>query len=71
MRIRVGAKLGKFPVRTKLVLDTSVLDQVSHIFNYLGCEIIYDYDTGVVRKVNKFQSICGTILITLGKKTLK
>jgi hypothetical protein len=31
---------GKFPIRTKIIIDNNILEQVSR-FNYLGNEIIY------------------------------
>ena len=39
---------GKYPIRTKIVMNNQMLDQVSH-FNYPGCNISYgtdiDWDT--------------------------
>ena len=45
------ALLGKNPVRTKIVIDNSVLEQVSH-FNYFGCDISYRKDNDIERKLN-------------------
>ena len=52
-KINVMAFLGTNPVRTNIVIDNSVLVQLSH-FNYLGCDISYRKDNDIGRKLNKF-----------------
>ena len=37
------ALVGKYHLRTKIVLDNKSIEQVSH-FRYLGCDITYDVD---------------------------
>jgi hypothetical protein len=46
---------GKFPIRTKIVIDNNILEQVSH-FNYLGNEITYMQEKDIHNKLNKFQA---------------
>ncbi|XP_039275024.1 uncharacterized protein LOC120349129 [Nilaparvata lugens] len=58
---------GKYPIRSKIVIDNKVLEQVSQ-FSYLGCEISYKDELDVEKKVGRFQMICGSISRTLGKK---
>ena len=52
--------LGENSVRTKIIIDNSVLEQVSH-FNYLGCDISYRKDNDIKRMLNTFSYTCGTI----------
>ncbi len=59
---------GISPVRTKIVVDNKIIEQVSS-FNYLGCEIGHDEDTN--KKLSKFQSVCGIIHRTIENKTRK
>ena len=61
---------GKYPVRTKIVVNDIVLEQVKH-FKYLGCDISYDRSNDIEDKLNKFTHICGTISRTLKNKTRK
>lgn len=61
---------GKNPVRSKILVNGNILEQVSH-FNYLGCDISFKYEKDIEKKVNRFQMICGTIGRTLGRKTRK
>ncbi|RZF44869.1 hypothetical protein LSTR_LSTR004494 [Laodelphax striatellus] len=61
---------GKFPTRSKIVVDDFILEQVSE-YNYLGCHISFKEDVDIEKKVGKFQSICGTISRTLSKKARK
>ena len=63
---------GKFPVRSKIVLEGTVLEQVSD-FNYLGCTISIGNDTGrdITTKISRFQMMCGVIHRTLRTKTRK
>ncbi|KAK7861914.1 hypothetical protein R5R35_009378 [Gryllus longicercus] len=64
------AHCGKYPIRSKIVIDNTVIDQTSN-FNYLGCDISYDTDKDIENKTNKFQSICGIINRTLQNKARK
>lgn len=67
-KTKVMAFCGKSPVRTKIVVDNKIIEQVSS-FNYLGCEIGHDEDTN--KKLSKFQSVCGIIHRTMKNKTRK
>ena len=58
---------GKYPVRTKICINDNILEQVT-TFNYLGCDIGFDDDNDVKKKLHRFQMICGTIRRTLGKR---
>lgn len=69
-KTKVMAHRGKFPVRTKIIMDNQPLEQISH-FEYLGCNISYEVDHDIENKINKFQRICGTINRTLRNKTRK
>jgi hypothetical protein len=62
---------GKYPIRSKIVLNNkSIIEQVPN-FNYLGCNATYKYDEDLNDKLSKFQNICGVIARTLKKKTRK
>jgi hypothetical protein len=61
---------GKHPRRSKIVIDNKIIEQVSH-FNYLGCDVSYNYDADLQIKLNKFQYMSGTIKHTLTNKTRK
>lgn len=69
-KTKVMAFRGKHPVRSKIIINNTVIEQVSH-FKYLGCDITYDYDKDVNIKTQRFQAICGTIAKNLKKKTRK
>ena len=47
-----------------------IVEQVQH-FNYLGCEVTFNYEEDLRNKVHKFQNMCGTIKRTLKNKTQK
>jgi len=47
----------KNPVGSKIILDDQKLDQISH-FNYLGCDISYNYYKDIDNKTVKYQMIC-------------
>jgi len=55
---------GKTSIRSKIVLDKQVLEQVSD-FNWLGCDISFDYDKIIGNKIIKYRMICGRIRGTL------
>lgn len=69
-KTKVMAFKGKESIRTKIVLQNMVLEQVTR-FNYLGCEITYGRDRDITSKIHKFQAICGTINRTFKKKARK
>jgi hypothetical protein len=69
-KTKVMAFKGKFPIRTKIVIDNNILEQVSH-FNYLGNEITYMQEKDIHNKLNKFSSVCGTLRRALKTKTRK
>jgi hypothetical protein len=61
---------GKFPIRTKIVIDNNILEQVSH-FNYLGNEITHMQEKDIHNKLNKFSSVRGALRRALKTKTRK
>jgi hypothetical protein len=67
---KVMAFEGKHPRRSKIVIDNKIIEQVSH-FNYLGCDVSYNYDADLQIKLNKFQYMSGTIKRTITNKTRK
>ena len=50
------------------VIVNKPIDQIQH-FAYLGCDITYDYDYYVQKKLHKFQHLCGTIIRILKGKS--
>lgn len=67
-KTKVMANWGKIPIRSKIVVDDKIIEQVSS-FNYLGCEISTEKDKDTEKKLTRFQMICGTIHNTLKNKT--
>jgi hypothetical protein len=61
---------GKYPVRTKIVIEDKTLEQVNN-FKYLGYDVTFLEETDIDAKIKKFQNICGTIRRTLKEKTRK
>ena len=59
---------GKEHSRTKFVMNEKIKGIVGD-FNYLGCNISYCERKEVIKKLNKFQRICGTISRSLKGKT--
>ena len=51
---------GIYPVRTKIVIDGIIIEQVKY-FKYLGCHISFERDIDLDEKLNSFRHICGTI----------
>ena len=41
-KTKVMAHYGKFPVRSKIIIEDKVLKQTSN-FNYLGCDLNFDF----------------------------
>lgn len=52
----------KTTVWSQIVVDTTVLLQVFH-FQYMCCDIAYDFDKYVEQKLDRFQAICETIVL--------
>ena len=61
---------GKNPVISNILINSNTLEQVSQ-FSYLEWDISFKFDKIIKREVNRFQTICGKIVRTLGRKTLK
>jgi hypothetical protein len=59
---------GKWPVRSKLILDDQPIEQVSK-FNHLGCQLPHQGEVDVNHKLEKSNYMCGTIKRTLKDKT--
>jgi hypothetical protein len=55
---------GKRPVRSKLILDNQLVEQVSK-FNYLDCQLSYQGEADVSHKLEKLNYTCSTIKLTL------
>ena len=62
--------IGDEPVRTKVCIDKTCIEQVRH-FNYLGRDITCDQDRDIENKVTNFTRMCETIWRTLGSKFRK
>jgi hypothetical protein len=57
-KTEVTAFQGKYPIRSKIILNNkSITEQVSN-FNYLGCNVTYKYEEDLNDKLSKFQNIC-------------
>jgi DNA modification methylase len=63
------AMKGKMNVRTKIVINNNILEQVNS-FNYLGCIITVYNNTDLEIKRNRFNQMCSTIR-TMNNKTRK
>ena len=59
---------GKYPVKTKIVINNSTLEEVSH-FKYLGCAVSYESEYDIREKINIFRNICGTVHRNLSNET--
>jgi hypothetical protein len=69
-KTKVMAFQGKYPVRSKIILNNvSIIEQVSNL-SYLGCNVTYKYDD-LNDKLTKFQNMCGVIARALKKKSMK
>jgi hypothetical protein len=69
-KTKVMAFWGKHTIRSKIVLSDQFLEQVSYL-NYLGYEISKKNDRDKIKKLGRFQILCGTIHRTLKNKTRK
>ncbi|KAJ4434368.1 hypothetical protein ANN_22927 [Periplaneta americana] len=67
---KVMAFLGQDPVRSKIIHNNQCLEQVQN-FNYLGCEISYQNEKDVNKKITKFTQILGIINNTLKAKLVQ
>ena len=59
-KTKTMAFLGKQTVRTKIVIDGKIMEQVQH-FNYMGRYVTYGTEIDLDEELNKFRNICGTI----------
>lgn len=67
-KTKIMAFWGSDPIRSKIVILNKVLEQVSQ-FNYLGCDVSFLGNLDLVRKINRFQQICRTLIRSLENKT--
>lgn len=67
-KTKTMAFTGKYPIRTKIILENTMLEQVSR-FKYLGYDITFFTESDIGKKIQKYQYICGTIRRTLKDKT--
>lgn len=67
-KTKTMAYKGKYPVRTKIVIEGKSIEQVKY-FKYLGCHISFERDIDLDKRLNKFRNICGTIHRHLKNKT--
>ena len=62
---------GRDPVRTKIVIDNKIIEQVN-MFNYLGNMISYEKELDIDNKLHNYLIIIGTLNNVLKpQKTLK
>jgi hypothetical protein len=54
---KVMAFDGKHPRKSKMVIDNKIIEYVSH-FNYLGCDVSYNYDANLQIKLYKLRYTC-------------
>jgi hypothetical protein len=57
---------GKYQIRSKIILNNKTTQQVQS-FNYLGCDISFNYNRDLSQKVYKFKYACGIIKRTFKK----
>jgi len=60
---------GRDPVRTKIVIDNKIIEQV-HSFNYLGNMISYEKELDIDNKIHNYLKITGILNNGLGHKNL-
>ena len=60
---------GRDPVRTKIVIDNKIIDQVNS-FNYLGNMISYEKELNIDNKLHNYLKITGILNNFLGHKNL-
>jgi hypothetical protein len=61
---------GKHLIRTKIVINDTILEQVSHL-KYLGSDISNENNKDIDEKVAKFRHICGSTHRNVKNKTRK
>jgi hypothetical protein len=54
------AFLEQQPVRSKIVIENKILEQVN-MFNYLGCHVSYEVEKDIQDKITKFLKILGSL----------
>ena len=69
-KTKTMAFIGKQPVRTMIVMDGRIMEQVQH-YSYLGCYVTCETEIDLDEKLMKFRNICGTIHRYLKNKTKK
>jgi hypothetical protein len=52
IKTKVMAFVGKNTVRSKIVINEKIPEQVAH-FKYLGCNVIYKYDNDIKEKLHR------------------
>jgi len=60
---------GRDPVRTKIVIDNKIIEQVNS-FNYLGSMISYEKELDIDNKLHNYLKITGILNNVLGHKKL-
>lgn len=63
-KTKVTAFKGKYPLRSKIVINDMIIEQVMY-FKYLGFNVGYDTGRDINDKLQRFQHICGTLRRTL------
>lgn len=63
-KTKIMAFEGTNPIRSKIVVENVILEQINS-FPYLGCNISYEGENDVSRKINKFLQILGLLNHTL------
>jgi hypothetical protein len=63
-KTKILAFKGTEPVRSKIVIDNMILEQVN-TFTYLGCNISYQEERDIHSKITKFLQILGLLNNTL------
>ena len=56
---------GRDPVRTKIVIDNKIIEQVN-LFNYLGNVISYEGELDIDNKLNNFLKTTGILTFCAG-----
>ena len=51
---------GRVPVRTEIVIDNNIIEQVN-LFNYLGNKISYEKELDIDNKLHNYLKITGII----------
>ncbi|XP_075210534.1 uncharacterized protein LOC142317874 [Lycorma delicatula] len=64
---KIVAFKGKWLVRSKIIFDGQILEQV-RVFNYLGCDLSYDRNIDIDKKLSRFEEVCDLIRRTVGKQ---